>query len=301
MPRLSPLPLSAVLFAIAVPAQQKPSLYQQALQRAVAAAQQRALRDVDVWADHSKWENAWDCKSDHFIVRTTHSYAEGMQLAQGLEQMLLNMQRTLGIDTVPSQPLYVFVLPDREAYNAYGAKYGAEHSSFYGSFHATQAPEQPVAVAYDPNTTLLDMQVTHSVAHWYLAQVWTGNRPTWVDEGLAAYFSIFWDYAWGLAEFERLKKEEQLLPLRKLLRDGLPAYAKDTHARFMQLGMLFYYLLRFRDDTRTTQPGEDVQQAPFRDWLKALRDGGTPPEAVQRLIADPAQLEKDLLAFPFPR
>jgi hypothetical protein len=293
--------LLLLLAAAVAPAQQRPSLFQQAMQRAVAAAQQRALRDVDVYVDHSKWENAWEVKTDHVVVRTNRSYGDGMKLAMGQEQMLQHMARTLGIDSLPSQPMHVYVLPDTAAYNAFGGQHGAEHSSFYGSFYANQPPEQAVAVAWVDNATLLNMQITHSAVHWYLEQVWTGARPVWVEEGLASYFAAFWDYNWVLSEFERLKKEEALLPLRKLLRDGLPAYTQETHARFTQLAMLFYYLLRYREDTRTTQADETPQQAPFRDWLSALRSGSPPPEAMQKMFDQPAQLERDLLAFTFPR
>lgn len=279
----------------------RPSLYEKALRRALEAAQQRALRDVDVHEDHSTWENAWEAKSDHFVVRTTRSYGEGMQLALGLETMLKTMQETLGIDAAPAQPIRVFVLPDRDAYNQFGNQYGAEHSSFYGSFFADQAPERPVAVAWVDNAPWLRMQVTHSVVHAYLAQVWPNDRPTWIDEGLAAYFSLYWDWNWGTAEFERLKQEKQLVPMRALLRDGIAGYTQNTHARLMQLAMLFDYLLRCREDTRTAGPDERGRASPFRDYLQALRTGKEPPAAVERLLDDPAQLERDLLAFDFTR
>ena len=50
------------------------------------------------------------------------------------------------------------------------------------------------------------MQITHSALHQFLAAAFPGRTPpTWINEGLAAYFSIYWDYDWGLSEFERLR------------------------------------------------------------------------------------------------
>ena len=63
---------------------------------------------------------------------------------------------------------------------------------------------------------------------------------------------------------EQIRDAGDLIPLSRLFQQELRDYANRPHAHMMELGMLFYYLLRFREDTRTTQPDEEVQRAPFR-------------------------------------
>lgn len=308
MTPLRPRTLSLLLVAgvLAAPAtgQAEPpaSPYLRALQRAVAEAQARAIQDLDVWEDHSSWDSAWEVRTEHFRVRTTRSYGEGMQIALGLENMLEHFQQALGTGFAPQEPLPVFLLPDRAAYNQFGEANGAEHSSFYGSFYADQHADQPVAVAWEANPVWLRMQITHSVVHQYLDRAFSGSPPAWVDEGLAAYFSIYWAYPWAVTELERLKGDGELLPLSRLLSDPLPSYTQKTNTRFLQLGMLFYYLLRFRDDTRTTLPREAEQRAPFRDYLTAVLQGRDPSSLpVHSLLQDTGTLEKEFLAYQFPR
>jgi hypothetical protein len=293
------------LFAgpLPLPAQDRPTAYAQALHGAIAAAQARIEPGRSLWQDRSTWDKAWQARSAHFVVRTTSSYANATSLAVGLEEMLGHFQSTLGIDHAPAAPMTVFVLPDVAAYNQFGNQHGEDHSSFYGSFYAPGHPEKAVAAAWDENPVWLRMQVTHSVVHQYLDSAFPGRtRPVWLEEGLAAYFSIYWDYPWALQEYERLREWNGLPGLPRLLRDGINAYATDTHARMMQLGMLFYWLLRYREDTRTSAPGEEPQRAPFRDYMRALLEG-RPTDGLpcQALFADPAALDGAMRDFKFPR
>ena len=64
--------------------------------------------------------------------------------------------------------------------------------------------------------------------------------------------------------------------------------------------MLFTYLMHYRDDTRTRAPQEDMQQAPFRDYVMALLRGQPVSDsAVHQLFRDPTQLEEEFLTFDF--
>jgi hypothetical protein len=258
---------------------------------------------LDVWADHSTFENPWVARSEHFVVRTTKSYGLAADLARGLESMLGHFRHWLAIDFVPNPPLQVWVFATRAEYNAFGEANGEHHSSFYGSFHAAAHAERPVAAEWIDNPTLLRMQVTHSVVHQYLAAAFPGTtKPAWIDEGLAAFFTSFWDDAWWRAEYDRLKANGQLVPAERLLADGIAAYANDTHSRFVQLGVLFHWLLRWREETRST-PGDDGRQrGPFRDWLVEVlqgRDASNLP--VHALLTDRRKLAAEFRAFEFPK
>ncbi|MGE3173406.1 MAG: hypothetical protein AB7O97_12345 [Planctomycetota bacterium] len=300
------LPFAALALLLAAPSL---SAQRGATDRLLARALQQVHdgleRDVDLWSDHSTWDNAWVGRTAHFEVRTTHSYGEAIDLAQGLEAMLGHVQQALAMDFAPSERQHVFVFPDIAAYNTFGNANGEHHSSFYGSFFAPGHAQRPVATVWHENPTWLRMQVTHSFVHQYLAAAFPGRQiPTWLDEGLASYFTAYWDYAWSLGQFEQLKAADQLPRMRQLLRDGVDRYTPGaaTNARLSMLGMTFYWLLRYREDTRTVTADEGSAQAPFRDYVTALLHG-RPVEGLpfHALAQDPDALERALLEFEFPR
>ncbi len=276
------------------------SAYARALQGTLDRVRERVGKTVDIWKDRSTWENAWVAQTDHFAVRTTRSYGFGMKMAEGLEVMLGHFQNKLGMDFAPETPLRVSVFPDLAAYNAFGGN-ADEHSSFYGSFYAAGDPERPVAALYDNNETRLNMWITHSVVHQYLAAAYpNATPPTWISEGLAAYFSSFWAYDWGLDEWERIRSNT--IPLSQLFTDQLPAYVSNSHERFIKLGVLFQYLILYREDTRTTAPDEEEQRGLFRDYLAAAIRGEIDTDSpVHALVTQPRDLEQALLEFEFPR
>ena len=277
------------------------------LQRALDRAIQKVHREVrsatDFFEDHSSWETAWRCRSKYYEVRTTKSHGDGMDLARGLDVMLGHFQSTLGIDYVPTRPFQIWVFPDIATYNGFGDDTAGEHSSFYGSFWANSHAQRPVATVWEDNRTLLRMHVTHSAVHQFLGAAFPGTEITaFVDEGLAAYFTLFWDYPWGLSELERMRKEKRLVTVRELVRTNVGGYGRRTHERMIRLGMLYYYLLRYREDTRTTLPGEPEQQAPFRDYLVALLRGRNPRDLPARdTLLDFDVIDKAMREYSFPK
>ncbi|MEM7204300.1 MAG: hypothetical protein AAF628_28835 [Planctomycetota bacterium] len=286
------------------------ALAAQASSPATAAALERALTESarelaatsDIWEDHSTWENAWLHRSEHFEVTTTTSLGLARSLADGMETMLGQVQKELALRTAPPRRLQVFLYADIADYNRFGEEFGEHHSSFYGSFFASGHPQRPVAVVYQPNATLLRMHLTHSVVHQYVATAFPGvTLDAWLSEGLAAYFSLFWDQAWARAEFARLRASDELFSLRELVSADIDDYSDRSHVRFIQLGTLFSYALHFREDTRTSPPGEEPAQAPFRDYIVATLRGqstrGTPFEAV---MSDLRALQRDFDEFEFP-
>jgi len=296
--------IALLILTAEIGAQQPAAGVASVLDRAIATVRAEIASGNDVWEDHSTWANAWRARAPHFEVRTTQSYDLGKRVADGLEVMMAHFQETLATDYAPAQALPVLILPDIGAYNAFGEEHGTEHSSFYGSFFAVQHPEHPVAVAYNDNPTYLRMEITHSVVHQWLAQAFPGSRaaPLWLQEGLAAYFSIYWDYGWGVDEIDRIRGGDDFVPLRNLLGDPVAAYGRNSHARMIELGMLFYYLLRYRDDTRTSLPAEAVQQSPFRDYIVALLEGRDATQLpVHQLTTDLPALEADFRDYQFPR
>lgn len=259
--------------------QTPPGATSRALARALDRMHKELTKDLDIWSDHSTFEKAWVGSTKNFRVLTTESYGTAKDIADGLETMLGHFQKVLGTDYVPKKPLPVFIYPDRAQYNAFGETHGENHSSFYGSFHATGHPEQPVAVEWNDNPVLLRMQITHSVVHQYLHEAFPasrGRRTAWLEEGLAAYFTHYWDPAWTLSEYQRNKADGRLIDLERALIDPIGSYGSDTDSRMLQLAVFFDYLLRLREDTKTIENEDGTSTGMFRDYLVGTLNGKMP-------------------------
>ncbi|MFT7679431.1 MAG: hypothetical protein ACI8QC_003433 [Planctomycetota bacterium] len=269
---VSALLLSSGLLALRgiVPAEVAPSerAYWDAIAEILKQEQAGLERRTDLWEDHSTWDDAWIVEGENFSVRTTHSRSLGLEILEGQESMRGFIKELLEGPDRQGDACPIFLLADRAAYNTFGNDHGEHHSSILGGFYATGHPEQPIATYLDASRTRTQMWITHNVVHHYLGQNFRGQVPVWVSEGLASYFALFWDFGYGVRELATLKQEGRLVPFDKLTSESLSAYPSDPHARFIQLGMLFSYLLRFNEDTRRLE-GESLPLAPFDEFLRA--------------------------------
>lgn len=276
--------------------------YRRAIDQAIDRAEERLLRTVEPYAAHTTWEDPWVVTTEHYVVRTTRSHYFGQVLGRGLDTMIGFYQQALRTDWVPARPFSVDVLPDLQRYNEFGDQFGAEHSSFYGSFYAAGNPQRPVAALYDPNFVRLRRTLTHSAAHQYIAAAFPAQAPVWVSEGLAKYFELHWNFEAGIADFRRVQADNRLwIPLDDLLGASIQEYGDRTSTRLLQLGALFTYLYSYRDETRTVWQDGQIVAAPFGDYLNALLSG----RDVRRLPAHELltrrldQLDSDLRSFAF--
>jgi hypothetical protein len=238
-------------------------------------SQQLAFEDkTDLWQDHTTWDRAWIVQGKHFSVRTTSSRGLAQEVLDGQEGMRAYFDELLkGTANVASVcPIYIF--PDRDTYNAFGDQHGQHHSSIMGGFYASGHPQRPIATYLDSSRTRTQMWITHNALHQYVSQNFSGTAPVWVTEGLASYFSLIWDFNYGIRELEILKDQDRLLPLEQLLTESLDEYPDDPHARFIQLGMMFNYLLRFNEDTMRVENASEAL-APFDTFLRASARGAS--------------------------
>src|SRR5262249_45350507 len=164
------------------------------------------------------------------------------------------------------QPIWIF--PTLAAYSAFGNANGAEHSSFYGSYYASGDASLAVATYDANNPTQLGMWVTHSAVHQFLEQSFGQQRETWVDEGLAGYFALFWDWNYGASELERLKKARTLGPLGRIVRGAVQGFGGHAHDRFIEVGLLFHFLLNSCEATKNGGGG-DPSAGPVQEFLRA--------------------------------
>lgn len=263
-----------LLLLAALPGDRPGDLYGKVVSEALERAQTRLAASTPLVFDHSRWEDPWIVRSEHYEVRTTKSFGQAAAVARDLEFMHAQFEALLG-PTPPREARHaVWIAPDLATYNALGANAG-DHSSLLGSFFASEKPERPVIAMQTNNATLLGMWVTHSATHQYLGEAFGERAPVWVAEGLASYFALFWDWRYGARELERLKSTRALLPLERLFDESLPAYRSAPDARFLELGMLFHFLLNSCEATRDGATG-DPATGPFREFLRlAVRGGDT--------------------------
>lgn len=273
--------------------------YRRVLRRALEKSQRELVAGLDLVVDHSKWSDPWVVRSEHFEVRTTVGYAYAAQFTRDLEYMRSEWVRLLGKGRDPAERGAVWIFPTLNEYNQFGGNF-AEHSSMYGSFYGAGSPGEPVATYHVANRTLLGMWVTHSATHQYLERAFGTSMPTWVSEGLASYFALYWDWDFGKSNLARLQESGRFIPLRRLVSDPLPSYARNADDRFLELGMLFHFLLNYCDGTRLGADG-DPATGPFLEFLRAaVRGQDTSKSTFVATLEEAAELlEEDFKSCSF--
>lgn len=286
-PRSAALRLACLLpIAVAQPSSGTDDVYDSALSKAIERAQAQLQDKVELWTDHSTWDKAREVTSKHYRVRTTKSYALGKRIATELDTMSEQFRLLLAPDFEWKTPMVVHLYPDIASYNKLGQDQGEYHSSAYGSFYLKTDAQKPVVMVYSDNLTLLRMYATHGAVHQFVDRVDGGRElPTWVSEGLASYFSLYWSWQYGRDELTRFQKEGTWVPLRTLLRDKIDNYTDRAHERFIELGMLFSYLLHYRADTKSKPDDKGIPQGPCATYLRKLIAGKpVDDDAVHKLI-----------------
>lgn len=274
--------------------------YQRVVGAALARAQTKLEAGLVLEVDHSSWDDPWIVRTPRYEVRTTKSRGQAATLAKSLEFMHAEFEKLLGPAPAREERHRVWVVPDLAAYNQLGDAHGGDHSSVLGSFFAPDHPERPVIAMQSSNATLLGMWVTHSAAHQYVQAAFGERAPTWVSEGLASYFALYWDWSYGARELARLRTARRLVPLATLLQENLPAYRQAPDVRFIQLGMLFHFLLNSCEATRDGVDG-DPATGPFREFLRRAVRGEDTRETDLALTLEEALdlVEEEFLAHEF--
>jgi hypothetical protein len=277
--------------------------YRRTLRDAVERAQRDLERKLELFEDHSTWDNAWIVRSPHYNVRTTASRYFGEATAEQLEVDLESFRATLMSRFQPEQAFNVYVFPTLEDYRAYSSENGLDHSAFYGSYYPETVAELPVVTYYYPNRAQLQMWITHTAFHQFLRHAYERALPTWMDEGLASYFAMRPNYLWAVNEFQRMRDAGALIPLRELLATPLANYTDRPGQRVLQLGLFFTFLFDFYPPTRTVLRDGEIWRAPLSEYLDALltaNDFAFHP--LHRMFSqDLDAVEQDFAAFEFPR
>jgi hypothetical protein len=277
--------------------------YRRALRDAIERAQRNLERRLELFEDHSTWENAWVVTSPHYTVRNTTSRYFGVRTAEQLETDLAAFRETLLSDWTPSGTFHVYVFPTLEDYRAYSSENGLDHSAFYGSYYPRTVPELPVVTYQYPNRTQLQMWITHTAFHQFLDCAYDRSLPTWMGEGLASYFALRPNYRWAAGEYHRHVERGTLIPLPELLATPLSGYTDRPGQRVLQLGLFFVFLFEHYEPTRTLRRGGEVWHAPLSEYLDALLTADDfEYHPLHRMMTEGLDaVAMDFAAFEFPR
>ncbi len=280
-------------------AEEGKTIRQTALSKLVERAQAALESRTRLFPDRSRWENAWEYESQHYRVRTTRSRGFAEKIAGGLETMLAWFRYILGDAQIEGDLFNVWILPDINTYNQMGPGW---HSSKYGGFYHSGDASRP-AVTYYMRDELRGRQfVTHAALSQYLARTTPAPAPLWIDEGLSCYFELHWGFDNVVSGWNAMRST-RFVPLAQLRSDVMQNY---TPEHFLEIGMLFYYLLHEREDSRIEVDPQTrkVVKAPFRDYLrKVLRGEAVPADDPMQVLltTDLAQLESDFRSYSMPR
>ncbi|MEO0478348.1 MAG: hypothetical protein AAF196_02585 [Planctomycetota bacterium] len=316
MTRLGPLAVPIALIGLAVTGLAAPVISQDSLRKSVRSvldrAQQRIESRSDIWADHSQWESAWEIETDDLVIRTTRSFAFANSVAVGQQQMIGWFRSILGEGAGLQSKLVVNIWPDRTRYNAAGEEFGADHSSYYGSFLAARPEGLSVEAAWDPvaefdgagNELFCQMQITHSLLHGYVAQAFpSASLPTWTIEGLAEYFANYWSKNWAMARLQLVRNENRQVDVGDLLVTSEADFNdSQANARMITLGMLFVWLMEHREDSKLQPLVKDQPaEGPFLSFLLAgLRGQDMDTHPFRRTLGDVEALLEEFNAWSLP-
>lgn len=277
-------------------------IYRRSVEKALDRAREELEGSLQLFVDHSRWEDPWIVEAGSFRVRSTENWLFANQAALNLQTMLGHFEELLDQPFPQDEVRNVYVFPDRDGYNDFGGGHGY-HSSIYGSFYADTDAAQPIASYYHPNATLSGMWLTHAAGHMYISRLAARELPTWMEEGLASYFAYwFWAYDYGVEELARLQENGRFVPLPRLLGTDLDNYPpEEAEGRFLELGMLFAYLIHHCEETKS--PLNPVREGSFVEYLrKAIRGERLTRHPFHEILNGALpELDQDFRAFEFPR
>jgi len=242
---------------------------------------------------HSEWENAWELKSDHYVVRSNCDYDRIMLFIHDAEitykamaEMLKMEPKTKGLN------LYVFAVgDDMNAYNTGNQDtYLSHHSSSWGGTYVHNKEEKAAVTYLLPTDRFWTTAfIQHAVTEQFIAESGAKITAPWLVEGLAHYMVHFQFkplpeisyYRGRVLDAGRLEPLPELIARTDLHVSGDRADEEANVVFFEQSALLVYFLSKSPKYAETwqkfleeaTKKGDEVAlfKTHFKD-LKAVHD-----------------------------
>ena len=209
--------------------------------------------------------------SDTFIVKSSAGEERAKRVLKELERFhqLVGTSLVFRNTELPELPIEVLLIGDEETMKELEPEYNGRKVPVAGYFQAGQDRDFIVLSGRVFPETLTSV-VYHELTHYFLARGLV-SRPTWLNEGLAEYFSTAEirddEISLGALSLDRLQllKTNRMLPLKDFFAvdSSSPYYNESSKASvyYAQAWALVHYLMH----------GEHAPR--FRQYLAALQKG----------------------------
>jgi hypothetical protein len=240
-----------------------------------------AAKEADLRRD---FVNAWEIRTEHYLVKTNHSLERGVALARKLEDFHgLFFQMMAGFFNSTAEVQQLFAGTNSRPIASDARRNVVHYYRTREEYIAVLKPEtkQPIEITkgiyfptnqiafffYDPESDD-DSTLYHEATH----QLLSGSRPRnievgvksdfWIIEGIACYMESFQRegnrFSVGDAGNQRLQaarthfiKDDYYVPLREFTRMGMTAFqtAKEIRKNYSQGAALTHFFMHY-DDSR---------------------------------------------------
>ena len=198
----------------------------------------------------SDWKNAWELKTEHFVIKSNVSPQLITDLGKAMEQCFAELANVFSAKTkLKNIPIDVFATQEQFIRNS--AESGFPSSSNTLGYFWWRGDESGIRCFYTGTPEQTMSTLFHECSHLVLHSVCGDNPvPTWANEGLAVFFesaerddksmklqTIPFDRLWHL---KRMMKEGDLSLNQLCTLSGVREYSVDYYP---QGWSLIYYML----------------------------------------------------------
>jgi hypothetical protein len=209
--------------------------------------------------------------SDTFVVKSSAGEEQGKRILKQLEgfHQLIGATLVFRNTELPELPVEVLLIADERTLAELQPEYNGKKLSVPGYYQAGQDRDFIVLSARVDAQTLTGL-VYHELTHYFVARG-LQSRPTWLNEGLAEYFSTAEvredDVALGTISPERLQllRNTPLLSLKEFFAvDASSPYYNESSkasAYYAQAGAFIHYLMHGEHAARFKQYVQALQKS----------------------------------------
>jgi hypothetical protein len=245
----------------------------------------------------SDWGEAWEMRSEHFVVRCAAGLRKTLDTLLELEHLYRAFfdlyQKDLGLREL-TEPFSVYVYPSREDYPSQGTFGGAFFSPAENIAYTFMAGQRPYALLHEATHGLLNNLMVRAAGS-------KGGFPAWLDEAWADHMQAIVVLARpGRATLDPARRVEGHLStvagerdpysLTRVLNFQPVDYGASTKQalKYGQGYALFHYLMH----------GPEELREPFLDYVREAAEGRGQASTFRRIFRrDLDRIERGYLAY----
>jgi hypothetical protein len=247
----------------------------------------RWLAPAELAQVRGEWSHAWQHETEHYRIRSNVSERFAQRLGVALETAHLAYEAFFGASWKGSGKADVLAMASYEDYRNYCQTNNALNLVNAGGF---AMPHKRTVIGYDKQKSedALMRTMLHEGAHLFYGLAFSGQAPSWLDEGMATYFEGFTLDNHGKPTFDHIStgrlgqlklalNSAQLFSMDELLNsDALQLINSDANRAsvfYAQCWGLFYFFnttIDSRFKTAFTQYFDGIKRGARPDLKKLL-------------------------------